>query len=256
MNDSQLQVVRRVIGAHLRDRGELTVVTFDEAVETIISRLEKLHGDGKLDDLEDVRQLLRHERELFLADPVKYRESHHLPEGPDASEPAGTAPVMAAAPEAPPIRPAAVSAPERQAAPLSAFRMLAIATAGAAMAGLVAFLFGLAGLSCGIIVKTCYDSGWTAAANRTQSLAFQHGLGTLPSAMTIYFSPVSSGLPAYPIEYRWSDQFPGNPISVSASDDAIRLEIGGGTPLRAVWSSATGQWTKYDAGFIRVIANR
>jgi hypothetical protein len=134
--------------------------------------------------------------------------------------------------------------------------VLKASAAAIAATFVAAHVLGLGGLSCGLIVRTCYDSGWVAASNQTRSMAFEHGLGRLPSAMTIYFSPNQQGSPAYPIEYRWGDNLPGNPITVSAGRDAITLEIGAGMALRAVWSAQTGQWTQHERGFIRVIAAR
>ncbi len=114
-------------------------------------------------------------------------------------------------------------------------------------------LFGLGG-GCGWLLNWCYDSGWVEVARGSRSVPFDHGLGRAPGRLQVLFSPTQNGEIGYPIEFRWSDTIPGNPVAATLDAAQVRLELWDGAPLRATYDAATGRWTSHDRGRIRVRA--
>jgi len=98
-----------------------------------------------------------------------------------------------------------------------------------------------------------FDSGWVAADNSTDRvIRFEHGLGVVPTELSVWFSPTADGATAYPLQWRWYINDAGNPVTMSANRQAVVLAIYRGAPLFGAWTPST--WTTYTKGFFRVIA--
>lgn len=112
-------------------------------------------------------------------------------------------------------------------------------------------------LTCGIAVKRCSTSAWVPASSGTSYvLRIPHGLGVVPSAVNILFSPNENGLPAYPIDIAWTPQTTGNPVTVAVTDAEVELHMFKTAHLRGVFDAKTESWLTFPKGFIRVHAQR
>ena len=103
-------------------------------------------------------------------------------------------------------------------------------------------------------LKPDYDSGWVADnRSRNHRTVFTHGLGVVPSRVTILFSPTAPHKTVYPLLWSWTEELSGNPVTVELSTTQLVLNIWSGGPLHGVWSGDTEQWTEYDSGYWRVL---
>jgi hypothetical protein len=98
-----------------------------------------------------------------------------------------------------------------------------------------------------------YDSGWKQASNNpSNEILFQHGLGVIPSQISVMFSANQNE--AYPVLGYWGNNSTGNPVSVSIGSATIALEIFSGAPLHGAWLASNGVWTLWNQGYFRVFA--
>lgn len=118
-------------------------------------------------------------------------------------------------------------------------------------------LFWFEARSCGWFVARCFDSGWFAAdTKRSQNLRVAHGLGATPGRMQLWFSPNAQGEPAHATEFNWPSPPSGNPVSVWVDSKNVVVAITGGTVFRNVYDGDTTVWTRYDEGYLRIVAQR
>lgn len=97
-----------------------------------------------------------------------------------------------------------------------------------------------------------YISGWTADSNATDhNLVFYHKLGTIPFTVKLYFSCAGG---YFPLVWSWAPGGTGNPVTVSATTEAIILGITSGAPLHGFWQPEVG-WTSYSTGSWLVYAS-
>jgi hypothetical protein len=98
-----------------------------------------------------------------------------------------------------------------------------------------------------------YDSGWRQASNNpSNQLLFQHGLGAIPSQISVMFSPNQNE--AYPVLGYWGNSTTGNPVTVSMGAATIAIELFSGAPLHGAWLASNAQWTLWNQGYFRVFA--
>ena len=98
-----------------------------------------------------------------------------------------------------------------------------------------------------------YDSGWTKASNNpSNEILFQHGLGVIPSQISVMFSPNQNE--AYPVLGYWGTSTTGNPVSISMGSASIAIELYSGAPLHGAWLASNGNWTLWNQGYFRVFA--
>lgn len=99
------------------------------------------------------------------------------------------------------------------------------------------------------------DSGWELTDQSTNhNIYFEHGLGAIPSQITVYFSADKQTV--YPLNWSWTEGTSGNPVSIAVNDKTVVLSIYKGAPLHGVWDGRTGEWEFYDQGYFRVFASR
>jgi hypothetical protein len=106
------------------------------------------------------------------------------------------------------------------------------------------------------IQPTCqFDSNWVSASNYTSNnLVVSHGLGAVPTQLTILFSP--DQVTCYPLLWSWANTTSGNPVTISMNAATISLAIFNGVPLHGAWNPVTGAWTNWQTGYFRVFASR
>lgn len=99
-----------------------------------------------------------------------------------------------------------------------------------------------------------FISSWLADANSTNhNVIFKHGLGTIPTSLSVQFSVDQKTV--QPVIWPWDQSSSGNPVSVWMDDTFITLSVFQGAPLHGWWNGSTGAWTVASTGFWRVIAS-
>ncbi|WP_158229233.1 hypothetical protein [Collimonas sp. PA-H2] len=99
-----------------------------------------------------------------------------------------------------------------------------------------------------------YDSGWVDANNQTNhNMAFTHGLGRSPTQVTVLFSPDQET--SYPLQWSWNPENSGSPVTIWFNDHTVQCSIWNGSSLHGAWNGATGQWTNWSTGYLRVFAS-
>ena len=97
----------------------------------------------------------------------------------------------------------------------------------------------------------CTATPWALDNNSTNHVtALPNTLGkTVPSAVTIYFSPGGDSSLAYPVEWNWGSASAGNPVTIEMTANRINLHIFSGAPLHGMWDAQSGQWRVYTTGY-------
>jgi hypothetical protein len=125
--------------------------------------------------------------------------------------------------------------------------------AGAVLLSSAAWLFGFAGWSCGVIRKSCYDSGWVEIDNaRTRAWPFDHGMSFTPTSVEILFWPPGEQERWYPVNI--GKDLAGNPINVSVTSSQVILDVYSGSPMRNIFDAERVQWQAYAKGRFRILA--
>lgn len=258
-----------------------TVAEYDGVRARIVDQLVTLHQSARLKDLDAELATLDRERADFLDDPAGYLDhssQEPLPDQTRRSEPAAgraTPEDQAADAQAAFESPRTEARhddgppPAHQQAGMSVAvspkghtvtarpSILKMATVAAVVSGLTmwaaAEVFGF-GNACGVVIRRCYDSGWVMITRASRAAPFAHGLGARPNTLTVMFSPTPDGAVAYPVEFRWGEKQPGNPVSVRVNAESVILDMWDGAPVRATFDGRTGGWTSYDRGYFRVMA--
>ncbi len=97
-----------------------------------------------------------------------------------------------------------------------------------------------------------YDSGWQEANNHSSyEVSFDHGLGVVPSQVSIMFT--SDKETVYPLMWSWEKGDSGNPVTVSMTDNVVKLQISDNSPLHGAWKAREG-WTRWSQGYFRAFA--
>ncbi|WP_194467114.1 hypothetical protein [Bradyrhizobium sp. CCBAU 53340] len=101
---------------------------------------------------------------------------------------------------------------------------------------------------------TLFDSGWVSADNKQdRTITIKHSLPSAPTEVTMWFSPSPNGEPEYLLNWSWSADLSGNPVTIAANRSSVTLNIYKGVPLHGVWDPLSG-WHQFSAGYFRVIA--
>jgi hypothetical protein len=69
----------------------------------------------------------------------------------------------------------------------------------------------------------------------------------------IYFSPGGDGSVVYPLNWTWTWQSSGNPVTVEVTQNKINLHIWAGTVLHGVFDASAVAWRYYNEGYWRVV---
>jgi hypothetical protein len=105
--------------------------------------------------------------------------------------------------------------------------------------------------------RVCSESGWIYDDNSTShTTVWRHDLGVTPRAVSILFSPDPSQRTVMPVQWSWTFQNSGNPVSIEMTRRAVRMHIFNRAPLHGVWDPGTGQWTRYREGYWKIIVYR
>lgn len=107
----------------------------------------------------------------------------------------------------------------------------------------------------GSSTSTRYISEWRPdSTGPSHAVVFAHNLGRIPTSLLVLFS---AGLETvYPVPCFWDQNSSGNPVTISMDSQVITLQIFGDIGfLHGVWAAQPEGWTKYKAGYWRVIAS-
>ena len=101
------------------------------------------------------------------------------------------------------------------------------------------------------VAANCVATGWTPDNNSTNHVtALPNTLGkTVPSSMTVYFSPGGDSSLVYPVQWSWGSSSAGNPVTIEMTANRINLQVFSGAPLHGLWDAANGQWRYYSTGY-------
>ncbi|MEM9140683.1 MAG: hypothetical protein AAGB15_12730 [Pseudomonadota bacterium] len=104
---------------------------------------------------------------------------------------------------------------------------------------------------------TCSESGWIFDDNRDDhATTWRHGLGVVPRAISILFTPDPGQGRVMPVIWSWHDVNAGNPISVEMGRRAVRLLIHRNAPLHGLWDIDSQRWTHFKEGYWKIIVYR
>jgi hypothetical protein len=98
-----------------------------------------------------------------------------------------------------------------------------------------------------------WESEWVRDHNKNDHITtFVHGLNRPPSSVMIWFRPKDSNA-MYPVQWSWGASPAGNPVTVEARGNRIRLHIKAGRPLIGAWNARRHKWKHYKRGAWKVI---